>query len=235
MARQAHLRISPQPAEDLTSEQEKTLTHPALKASLILRMMYMTMDLIYGKGRSLMKFKSLEVLARYPYQAWENSSYHRLTRRYARNRYTKKEESDYLIEIIAMGRKAQDNEQWHMMIMEDLMRQKEVKQGIFRAKIAPRVLAFVYLGLTRAMYALNPKWSFSMNARFESHAEQEYMLMAKEHPEWEGVPLESDYFQYYPKPASLADLFRRIGMDERTHKEESMAEYQHLAGHPLNA
>ncbi len=233
MKAQAHLKVSPQPKVDLVVEQEKTLESPAMRANIFLRLMYWAMDVVYGRGRSLFKFKSIEVLARYPYQAWENSSYHRLTRQYARRRYTNKADSDNLLHLIDLGRKSQDNEQWHMVIIEDIMRQKRARQGWFRAYLVPRVLALAYLGFTRLMYGVSPKWSFSMNARFESHAEHEYMLMAKEHPEWEDEPVASEYFEYYPQPANLADLFRQIGLDERRHKEESMKEYERLAGRPL--
>ena len=219
---------------DLKREQKKTLQTPVMRANPILKMMYLAMDLVYGRGRSLMKFKSIEILARYPYEAWENSSYHRLTRKYARAGYTRKESSDDLIRLIELGRKSQDNEQWHMVIIEDVMRQKGVKQGWFRTFLIPRFLAFGYLGLTRLMYGLNPKWSFSMNAKFESHAEHEYMKMVKEHPEWENEPVETEYFQYYPKQPNMAELFRRVGLDERVHMEESMKEYTRLTGKTLS-
>ena len=219
---------------DLKREQKKTLQTPVMRANPILKMMYLAMDLVYGRGRSLMKFKSIEILARYPYEAWENSSYHRLTRKYARPSYTRKESSDDLIRLIELGRKSQDNEQWHMVIIEDVMRQKGVKQGWFRTFFIPRFLAFGYLGLTRLMYGLNPKWSFSMNAKFESHAEHEYMKMVKEHPEWENEPVETEYFQYYPRQANMAELFRRVGLDERVHMEESLKEYTRLTGKTLS-
>src|SRR3989304_8955846 len=118
---------------DLKREQKKTLQTPVMKANPILKMMYLAMDLVYGRGRSLIKFKSIEVLARYPYEAWENSSYHRLTRMYARSGYTKKAGAANLIRLIELGRKSQDNEQWHMMIIEDIMRQKQAKQSLFKA------------------------------------------------------------------------------------------------------
>ena len=67
-----------------------------------------------------------------------------------------------------------------------------------------------------------------MNAAFESHAERQYMLLVKEHPEWESKPVDSVYFQHYPKQASLADLLRRIGLDERDHMYHSLEEAERL-------
>lgn len=228
-----HIRGLPVEKE-LKAAQEETLKTSTMRANLILKVMFAAMDLVYGSGRSLLKFKSIEILARYPYEAWENSSYHKLTRLYSRTGYIKKNKSDNLVRLIELSRKSQDNEQWHMMIIEDIMRQNKIKQGWFRARLVPRVLAFGYLGLTRLLYGLNPKWSFAMNAKFESHAEHEYMLMVQEHPEWDNEPASTEYFQYYPKQATMADLFRGIGLDERHHMQESLNEYEGLTGKRLS-
>ena len=69
-----------------------------------------------------------------------------------------------------------------------------------------------------------------MNARFESHAEREYAKAVKDHPEWETEPVDTEYFEYYPKVSTLADLFRRISLDERDHKFESWEEYERITG-----
>ena len=45
------------------------------------------------------------------------------------------------------------------------------------------------------------------------------MYLVTEHPEWETTPFDSDYGSF----ASVADLFRQIGHDERFHKEGSIA------------
>ena len=42
------------------------------------------MDFLYGRGRTLSKFKVLEVIARVPYQAWEHVAYIALTHKYGR-------------------------------------------------------------------------------------------------------------------------------------------------------
>jgi len=55
---------------DLKAEQEKTLAAPQLPANFILKGMFVTMDILYGKARTLPKFMVLEILARYPYWAW---------------------------------------------------------------------------------------------------------------------------------------------------------------------
>ena len=218
---------------DLRAEHRKTMAAPVLKPNLILKSMYIMMDLIYGFGRTLPKFKVIEMLARYPYMAWENRSYHRITNRYARRAFTDKQSSDDDVRLIEMGRKDQDNEQWHLMIVEDIMRQKNVKLGWLRSSLIPRVMAWTYHHLTRLLYYVKPAWSFAMNARFESHAEHEYMHLVEANPAWEDEPVETAYFQYYPRQKTLADLFRRIGLDERDHMNESLEEYERLTGKPL--
>lgn len=218
---------------DLKEEQKKTLAAPGLDQNIVLRVIYWCMDIIYGKGRSLGKLKVLEILARYPYWAWEICSYHSLTRSYVRGKEVEINGVDARLRHIEMGRKSQDNEQWHMMLIEDIMRQKGIKQSWLKGTVLAYFMAFVYHYFTRVLYFFKPEWSFAMNASFESHAEKQYMLMVQEHPEWEEEEVETHYFQHYPRQATLADLFRRIALDERDHKFESCEEYERITGHCL--
>ena len=55
---------------DLKAEQERTLREPRRRYGLFARLLFLAMDLFYGKARSLSKFTVLEVIARVPYQAW---------------------------------------------------------------------------------------------------------------------------------------------------------------------
>ncbi len=215
---------------DLHAEWKKTLEDEGLHANIILRCMFAAMDLIYGKAREIDKFLVIEILARYPYWAWEVGSYLRLTRQYANPAYASKTDADHAWHHINLGRKSQDNEQWHMFILEDLMRQKGMKRHFLKHFLLPRFLAFGYYFLTRIMYRLRPEWSFDMNARFESHAEREYAQAVVDHPKWEEETIDTEYFEYYPKVTTMADLFRRISLDERDHKFESWEEYERITG-----
>ena len=73
------------------------------------------------------------------------------------------------------------------------------------------------------MYAVNPTWSYRLNADFEDHAEHEYALLVQEHPEWEHTPFTSGFHADFGHYESLADLFRQIAYDERLHKLQSEA------------
>ncbi len=74
--------------------------------------------------------------------------------------------------------------------------------------------------------ALRPDWSYRLNADFEDHAEHEYMTMVTEHPAWDSTPFESTFDDDFGHFASLADVFRQIGHDERVHKLESEAQME---------
>jgi ubiquinol oxidase len=47
------------------------------------------------------------------------------------------------------------------------------------------------------------------------------MTMVAEHPDWDSTPFESSFADDFGEFASLADVFRQIGHDERVHKLES--------------
>lgn len=213
---------------DLNEEQERTLSTPVLPANLILKTMYFTFDVLYGRARTLPKVKVLEILARYPYWAWEWGGYLRLSRAYSSSKYGNYQDNELPLRHIEMGRDLQDNEQWHLMLIEDIMRQKGIEQGWFKMTFMPRLLSFVYYYMTRLMYKIRPAWSFAMNAAFESHAEHEYMKMAKENPDWDDEPLDSKYFKFYPRQDTLGDLMRRIALDERDHMYDSLEEVERL-------
>ncbi len=213
---------------DLKAEQERTLATPKLPANLILKFMFWQFDVLYGKPRSLPKVMVLEILARYPYWAWENGAYHLLSKLYSGTKKVPAEKVEVALRHIRMGRESQDNEQWHMLLWADLCHQKGIKLCWVRHFVIPKTMTLVYFFITRIMYWLNPIGSFAMNAAFESHAEHEYMLYAQEHPEFESASVDSVWFKYYPQQKSLADLVRRVGLDERDHMNHSLEEIERL-------
>ncbi len=209
---------------DLIAEQEKTLSTPCLPANFILKGMFLTFDIVYGPKRTLPKFMVLEMLARYPYWAWENGGYKALSKLYTSCQEPCPNRTRELLQLIDLGRESQDNEQWHLLLVADLIHQKGIKLSWLHHFLIPSVMAFKYNIVSKLLFRLNPKWSFAMNAAFESHAEHQYMLMAQENPDWDNEPVESKYFEFYPKQKTLADLFRRIGLDERDHMNHSLEE-----------
>ncbi|OGW81350.1 MAG: hypothetical protein A3C47_06760 [Omnitrophica bacterium RIFCSPHIGHO2_02_FULL_51_18] len=138
---------------DLKNEQETTLLTRRRDYGLLAQFLFMTLNLFYGRKRTISKFKVLEVIARVPYQAWEHVA---------------------------------------------------------------------YIAMTHT-YSMKPSWSYALNADFEDHAEHEYMEFVEENPALDDVPFESDFKEDYGDFQSVADLFRRVGLDERIHKEESLS------------
>jgi hypothetical protein len=68
----------------------------------------------------------------------------------------------------------------------------------------------------------NIRRAFLFNAEFEDHAEHVYAQFVKDHPEWENQPVKSDLVEeIYGKFDNWADVFRRIGLDERDHMNTS--------------
>ena len=72
------------------------------------------MDLAYGRTRTIVKFTMLEFIARVPYQAWERMSYLALARYRSRSALARR-----VFERIVESRADQDNEQWHLLILQD--------------------------------------------------------------------------------------------------------------------
>lgn len=203
---------------ELRAAQIDTLESPALRHSLMARMLFKQMDLVYGRERTLVKFAMLEYIARVPYQAWERMGYLALARNRRNSALSKR-----VFERIEETRMEQDNEQWHLLILEDLVERDGVRRSFLMHRLAPWLVAFFYYHVSWLMFLVKPEWSYRLNADFEDHAEREYMVFVAEHPELEHRPAPDTYAEEYGRYESVADLLRQIGHDERTHKLGSLA------------
>jgi hypothetical protein len=203
---------------ELRKEQAATLASPRRRYGFLARVLFRFMDLVYGKGRNLSKFKVLEVIARVPYQAWEHVAYVAITHMYGKPDFARR-----IFEFVRESRRQQDNEQWHLLILEELIHRKGIRENFFLYRLLPQVIAFKYYHLSWILYVIKPSLSYALNADLEDHAEHEYMEFVRENPQLEEEPFTSDFSADYDGHLdSLADLFRRIGFDERIHKLESL-------------
>jgi ubiquinol oxidase len=203
---------------ELAVAQDETLATPRRNYGPAARVLFELMDVVYGRTRTLSKFKVLEIVARVPYQAWEQVAYIAITHVFDRTALARR-----IHDRVNESRAQQDNEQWHLLILEELILRSGQREDVLRLWILPQVIAFLYYQLSWLLYVLHPTWSYALNADFEDHAEHEYMAFVREHSEFDSQPFDSSFADDYGRFASLADLFRQIGCDERAHKLESLA------------
>jgi hypothetical protein len=201
----------------LVVEQQASLRSPHRRYSRSARLLFAVMDGLYGRERTLEKFRVLELVARVPYQAWENVAYVAVTHTASQPRFAR-----LVFDRVRASRFEQDNEQWHLLILEELTA-GDPHRSFIRSRVIPQMLAFAYYHLSWFMFSVRPTWSYRLNADFEDHAEHEYAHLVDEHPEWNNVPYEGEFAAEFGAYDCLADLFRQICYDERLHRLESEA------------
>jgi ubiquinol oxidase len=187
------------PHDRLVAEQRTSAESPRRIYSLSARALFAVMDKLYGAPRTLEKFRVLELVARVPYQAWENVAYVAVTHTARQHGFARR-----VFDRVRTARWEQDNEQWHLLILEELSRD-EPRSGFVRSRVIPQILAFAYYQLSWFMFVIRPAYAY----------------LVDEHPEWEGLPYDGEFVSDFGDYDSLADLFRQIGYDERLHKQES--------------
>jgi ubiquinol oxidase len=207
---------------ELRSAQQETLDTPHMRYGLLARVLFRPVDLLYGKEGSFTKFAMLEIIARVPYQAWERMGYWAVHRYAGRSVLARR-----VFERIVDARADQDNEQWHLLIMQDLIQRNGIKQNWLLHKVVPWLMAFFFYHVSWLLFVIKPEWSYRLNAEFEDHAEHEYMSFVAGHPELEQMPDPGTYALEYGRCRSLADLLRQIGHDERVHRDASIANAGH--------
>lgn len=208
---------------DLRAEQQKSLERPHLKYSLSAKILFFSMDLAAGKKNTLPKAKLLEILASIPYRQWEIRKYIKQTLNYAN--LEKVEEAQ---KIIDWGREAQDNEYTHLLVIQQKMIEDGIKDKWYLAKPLVFFIVYFYVFLSKMIAIFNIKGAYLFNAEFEDHAEHIYAQMVEDNPQWETQKVENEFVKNYSKQETWANVFRRIGLDERDHRNNSF----HYAGKP---
>jgi len=205
--------------QDLVREQVRTLASPRRHYGAVARSLFVAMDVLYGRSRRLEKFLVLELIARVPYQTWEHAAYLSITRHARQTKVARQ-----IYDRVQHSREQQDNEQWHLFIVEDMLEHRGTRLGWFHYRVLPQMIAFSYYLVSWLLYLVSPAWSYSLNADFEDHAEHEYMAFVAEHPEMEFEVCSCSVADDYGCADTFADVLRQIGIDERHHKDESLAE-----------
>ncbi len=203
-------------SEQLRKEQLNTLAAPPITYGILAKLLFVVIDLLYGRRRTWNKFKILELIARVPYQAWEHLAYIAITHSSHKADYARR-----IFDRIRESRHQQDNEQWHLLILEEWTHRRGIHEGFFRHRLIPQIIAFLYYHISWLLYFIKPSLSYRLNMEFEDHAEREYMKFVQEHPELDHEPFSSCFKQEYGNFETMGDVLRQIGYDERMHKEDS--------------
>jgi ubiquinol oxidase len=190
---------------------------PHRQPSLLARALFSTMDAVYGPETSLAKFAALELVARVPYQAWENVAYVALTHLQGRASLARR-----AFEFVVEARSAQDNEQWHLTLIEELIEQRRIARSWWTARAIPQLLAVVYYHVSWLLYVIAPRSSYALNADFEDHAERAYLAHVDAHPELAAEPWITASGTEYASLPSVGALLERIARDEREHRDHSL-------------
>jgi len=201
---------------DLRKEHDASANRPRYKYSLAAKFFFLSMDLVTGKKITLAKTKLIEMLASIPYRAWEVRQYARMTRG-----YTHPDLVGLARAVVDWGREAQDNEYWHLLVINEKMKKDGLKDVWYLYPPIPFLMILVYVILMRTMALFNIRRAFLFNAEFEDHAEHVYAQFVQEHPEWEDQAADSPFVDEHGDCQTWADVFRRIGLDERDHMNNS--------------
>jgi ubiquinol oxidase len=208
---------------DLTTEQRRkeqqvTLETPRRRYGLDARFMFWLEDRCFGSARTLPKFKARELVARTAYQGWEQGAYFLVT--VSHDRMTR---ARRIYEQLTEFRAEQDNEQWHLLLLEEMIEEDGVSENRFRYRLLAQAMAFGFYQVNFLLYSWRRPWTHRLNADIEDHAEHEYADLVDEHPEWDTRPFRSSFASGYGTFESRADVLRQIGYDERVHKDKSLA------------
>jgi len=203
-------------AVDLRQEQQTSLARPRLRYSPAAKLFFFIMDLITGKKTTLAKAKLIEILAGIPYRAWENRQYTRMTRRFRDPDLIRRARR-----IAAWGREAQDNEYWHLLVIDEKMKEDGIRDPWYLSPAFTILVVGSYKIFARLLALFSIRRAFLFNAEFEDHAEHVYARFVEDHPEWEEQPAQGERAREAGDLMTWADVFRRIGLDERDHMNNS--------------
>lgn len=205
------------PAE-LRAHQERYLTAPAERYGLPARLLFWTAGKAFPQGRSFEFFAFVELVARVPYMAWEHVGHIAQTQNHRDHAFDRQ-----IQDRVVLARDEQDNEFWHLLIMEEFLDAAGYKRRWFLDRLFPQLLSFLYYQLSWLLYVLRPAASYKLNADFEDHAMRQYAHFVAENPEFDETPWESTYKGDYGFHVTVADMLRQIARDEEQHKDHSVA------------
>lgn len=181
-------------------------------------------NIIYGKKPSILKFRSVEIIARVPYYSWSAASFTLMTLFFSSEEKALKYSS-----VARFSQFAQENETMHVVVISHLA-SLERKAGFIRFSLIPMLFAFFYYWMSYFLYLMNAKYSFQLNYMFESHAFEQYdwFLKLYEH-ELKQKRCESKFLDWYGRfPRNQYDFFQSVRNDEIVHRNSSIEQIKKL-------
>jgi len=176
-----------------------------------------TGTLLYGDKPTYGKFKSIEVIARIPYQSWEVMSYMLLTACYSNEK-----KAIELAKTSEFSRTAQDNETMHVVVLAQLAKRYDQDTFLLHTFV-PLVFSFFYFFASAVLYLFSPRSALELNYLFEKHAYEQYDRFIEENAEdLKKKPVMIEYLNFYGRNViSEYELFRSIRNDELAHRNQS--------------
>jgi len=178
-------------------------------------------SLVYGSKPSLLKFRSVEVIARVPYHSWTASVYTVLTMF-----YWNEEKALSLSCINEYAQHGQDNETMHVVAISHITKDEGLHAGLFRHTLIPMIFAFFYYWSSYLLHLMCSRYSYELNFLFEEHAYEQYDQFIRENEkELREKKLECKYVEWYGRTcATQYDFFCSVRNDELIHRNSSIEE-----------
>lgn len=200
----------------LTEQLEVATARSPRRPGPAARILFKTLDVVYGKPFTIEKFRVVELVARVPYKTWQDVAFIAVTQAHGDPRFAHR--------VQAQGDEARgqsDNETWHLLIMEEMLRAEGFHHSLIRGWLIPQLLAVIYYWLSLVLYVIRPPWSHRLNADFEDHAMRAYAQFVVDHPEFETMTWETQFADDYGAHDTVAEMLRRIAIDEMEHRDRS--------------
>lgn len=181
-------------------------------------------NLVYGKKPSILKFRSVEIIARVPYYSWTAASFTTMTLFFANENKALRYSN-----VARFAQFAQENETMHVVVISHLA-SLERRAGFIRFSLIPMLFAFFYYWMSYVLYFINPKYSYQVNYMFESHAFEQYDWFLKLYgEELKHKKCESKFLDWYGRyPRNQYDFFLSVRNDEIIHRNNSIVEIEKI-------
>ena len=189
---------------------------------LMARLLFRTLDIVYGKQTTVAKAAALELMARQPYEAWRHAAFVAVTHTGTTPEFA-----------LAVQRRANrateqsNNETWHLLILHEMLHAQGHKPRLIRDRVIPQILSFISFHMALGLYVIRPAFSYRLNYWFEDHASRIYAQFCLDHPELYERPWTSVFAEEYGARESIGALFERVMIDEVEHADDSQALVEH--------